>query len=124
MQIHTKFNRPATKWRRFTTPSMTVPDQTMSLKTMVQKYVRGLPIAAPDLHGEYTEDIIAQDFTKLDYATQQEILLERADELSDIKTRVNTERAEKAKQAQENQAKKDKEIEELKKQIEDFKPKS
>ncbi|QXP08005.1 MAG: hypothetical protein [Arizlama microvirus] len=103
---------------------MTVPDQTMSLKTMVQKYVRGLPIAAPDLHGEYTEDIIAQDFTKLDYATQQEILLERADELSDIKTRVNTERAEKAKQAQENQAKKDKEIEELKKQIEDFKPKS
>lgn len=121
-QIYTKQKRPPTRYRVFSTPSLAVPDQTMSLKTMVSKYVRGLPIAAPNLNGDYTLDEIAQDFTKLDYATQEEIILKRSEELSEIKERVTTEQQKQAAQALENTQKKDKEIEDLKKQIETLKP--
>jgi len=68
MHIHTQFDRPVTRLRVFTDPSLTVPDQTMSLKTMVQKYVKGLPIAAPNLKGQYTDNEVAQDFENLDLA--------------------------------------------------------
>lgn len=75
--------------------SLVIPDQTLSLKTMVQKYVRGLPIAAPQFNGIATEDELAVDFSKLDLAEQQEIINNAADELKmfdDAKTQLEAEK--------------------------------
>lgn len=113
-QIHTQFKRPVTRYRAFTMPSQTVPDQTLSLKIMVQKYVKGLPISAPNLSGHYTEDVTAQDFNKLDLAEQEEAIFNASNELSEIKGTMAQQEKEKAANALKEAENKDKEIEELK----------
>jgi len=98
VQIHTHFKRPQTRFRTVKTKSLTVPDQTLSLKVMVTKYVKGLPIAAPNFNGIYTDDDPAIDFNKMDLAEQEEAVLRASDELSDVKGRIQKEQQEKAEQ--------------------------
>lgn len=45
------------------TPSMTVPDQTMSIRTILERYSRGLPI------GGRTDDYYDEEDTMPDYRT-------------------------------------------------------
>lgn len=45
-------------------PSLTVPDQTMSLKDIISRFVRGLPL--PSFGAEYNEDGDVPDFNKMD----------------------------------------------------------
>lgn len=111
--IHTQFKRPVTRYRAFTLPSLTVPDQTLSLKTMVTKYVKGLPIAAPDLKGQYTDDEVATDFEKLDLAEQEEIILNVSNELTKTKGKIAKEREETAAKRTAEAEKDKKELEEL-----------
>lgn len=114
LRIHTQFNRPATRYRTCKLPSLTIPDQTLSLKIMVQKYVKGLPISAPNLSGTYTEDVTAQDFTKLDLAEQEEAILNASNELSAIKGTIAQQEKQKAADALKQAENKDKEIADLK----------
>lgn len=97
--------------------SLVVPDQTLDLKTMVTKYVRGLPIEAPLHQGISTEDEIARDFSKLDLAEQEEIILRAKDELSDLDQRKTQLEAEKAAKAKEKAEKDQQELEELRKKV-------
>jgi len=122
--IYTKANRPVSRKRRFKHPSLTQPDQTMSLKTMVTKYVRGLPISAPNLNGIYTDDDTAIDFNRLDLAEQEEAIFNASDELSNLKgkiTKAEQEKAAEAAKVAENQAK---ELEDLRKKVETLQPKT
>lgn len=64
-----------------------------------------MSINAPDLGGIYTDETVATDFTKLDLADQENLLLDAADELSDIKARAKAENAAKRKKAAETEAK-------------------
>jgi hypothetical protein len=117
MQIHTKFERPETRFQTFTQPSLTVPDQTIPIKTMVQRYAKGMPFNAPDLGGIFTDDEVAQDFEKLDLVEQEESLLSAADELTDIKGKITKDKQNKAAEAKkiaENNEQLAKELEELK----------
>jgi len=111
--IHTQFKRPFTRYRAFTMPSLTVPDQTMSLKVMVTKYVKGLPIAAPDLKGTYTDDETATDFDKLDLAEQEELILSVSEELTKTKATIAQQRKEEAAKRTAEAEKDKKELEEL-----------
>lgn len=115
MQFQTKYNRPSTEGRTFTQPSLAIPDQTLSLKTLVQKYVRGLPISAPTLSGTFTEDEDAVDFSKLDLADQERIYYERSDELKNLEDTLIKEREEKARKRKEKDEETQKELEELRK---------
>lgn len=117
IMIITKQNRPETRSRRFTLPSKAVPDQTMSLKTLVNKYVRGLPISAPDLKGIYTGDDLAKEFNKLDYAEQEEMNLRLSEELTTLKDTFAANEERKRKETQENALKQTSRLEELEKKL-------
>lgn len=95
--------------------SLVIPDQTLSLKTMVQKYVRGLPIAAPQFNGISTEDELAIDFSKLDLAEQEEITNNAFNELKMHNDTKLAAEAEKARKAAEKAQKEAAELEELRK---------
>lgn len=113
LRIHTRFNRPQTVYKRVKTVSLTIPDQTLSLKVMVTKYVKGLPIAAPTLNGIYTEDEHAIDFEKLDLAEQEEAILRASDELSNVKGKIRKDEEEKAAEAKKQAEKQEAELKEL-----------
>jgi hypothetical protein len=44
MKVYSILNRPDDSGKTFTQPSLTVPDQTMSMRTMIERYAKGLPI--------------------------------------------------------------------------------
>ncbi len=80
---------------------------------MVLKYVRGLPISAPNFNGIYTDDESASDFKKLDLAEQEEIILERSAELSEIKQKKAQEDAQNAANQRKEAEKREAELKEL-----------
>lgn len=71
-------------------PSVTVPDQSMSLRQILQRYSRGLPITGnagePIFEGE---DGIGFDIKTLDLAEREEYILKAEEELKSISERFN-----------------------------------
>jgi hypothetical protein len=67
-----------TKGKIFTQPSLTVPDQTMSIKTILERYSRGLPV------GGRLDDYYDEEDTMPDYRTLD--LSEIADLHNEVKT--------------------------------------
>lgn len=67
-------------------PSMTIPDQTMSVAEIMQRYARGLPIEGAKVP-LYDEDNDMPDINRLDLAERQEMIQQAKDELADIKER-------------------------------------
>lgn len=117
MQIHTKYKRPTTRLWTSNQPSKTVPDQTISLKTMVTKYVKGLPISAPNYNGIYTDDDVATDFQKLDLAEQEEAIFRASNELSQKKATINQEKQKLSAEAKEKAEKAEQKIKDLENQL-------
>lgn len=117
--IYHKRNAPLARPKTFNKPTLAVPDQTLSLKTMVQKYVRGLPISAPQLNGIYTDDDMATDFSRLDLAEQEEAILNASDELKNLKGVIAQEQQKKAAEAKEKAEKLQSEVEDLRRQLAD-----
>lgn len=79
-----EYNRPAIKtWlnaRYFpkdpeihNKPSRTVPDQTMPLRTLLDRYARGLPISGPSLHPVYHGEEFMPDVKRLDISEIHEL---------------------------------------------------
>jgi len=58
--------------RKILTPSLTVPDQTMSLKTILERYTRGLPIGGRN-DEYYDEDDTMPDYRTLDLTEIQDL---------------------------------------------------
>jgi len=60
------------KYKIFTQPSMTVPDQSMSIKTILERYARGLPVGGR-LDEYYDEEDDLPNPLTLDLAERQEL---------------------------------------------------
>ena len=93
-------------------PSMTIPDQTMSMRTILDRYARGLPIGGSrdgifDDDTENTRGINPRTLDLVDIQALQQINKEQMDEVLN----AQTERVKKRKN--------DKEVEMLKKQIQE-----
>jgi hypothetical protein len=56
----------------FTQPSQTVPDQTMSMRTILERYARGLPVGGR-LDEYYDEDDTMPDYRTLDLVDIQNL---------------------------------------------------
>ena len=72
-----------------TQPSLTIPDQTMSIRTILERHSRGLPIdgiKTPIYEGEEND---LPDWRKLDLAERQELVHLYKNEIIDIKQRYN-----------------------------------
>jgi len=65
-------NEFAKSYRKILTPSLTVPDQTMSIRTILERYSRGLPIGGKtDMY--YDEEDTMPDYRTLDLVDIQEL---------------------------------------------------
>jgi hypothetical protein len=74
------------KYKIFTQPSMTVPDQSMSIKTILERYSRGLPVGGR-LDEYYDEEDTLPNPLTLDLAERQELAEEYKNEINEIKSR-------------------------------------
>jgi len=69
-------------------PSMTVPDQTMSVKEIMDRYARGLPLGGQKVPIYEGEDFVP-DLKNMDLADRQTLFEQAKEELADIKERLN-----------------------------------
>lgn len=74
------------KYKIFTQPSKTVPDQTMSIKTILERYARGLPVGGR-LDEYYDEEDTLPNPLTLDLAERQELAELYKNEINEIKSR-------------------------------------
>ena len=73
-------------YKIFTQPSMTVPDQSMSIKTILERYARGLPVGGR-LDEYYDEEDTLPNPLTLDLAERQELADIYTQEINEIKSR-------------------------------------
>lgn len=78
-------------------PSLTIPDQSMSVRELLQRYANGLPLGGskePIYEGEDGDGI---DPRRLDLAERQEMEIAARQELAEIEERLKSSKAEKSK---------------------------
>lgn len=74
------------RYKKFTMPSLTVPDQSMSIRTILERYSRGLPVGGRlDIY--YDEEDTLPDIKTLDLADRQELAETYENEINEIKSR-------------------------------------
>lgn len=72
----------------FTLPSLTVPDQALSLKEIIRRFAMGIPMDGGRLP-VFDEENDLPDFTKMDLADREEAVERYQEELREIKERLN-----------------------------------
>jgi hypothetical protein len=72
-----------------TSPSMTIPDQTMSIRTILERHSRGLPIDGVKSSIYDGEENDLPDWRRLDLAERQELAHLYKNEIQDIKQKYN-----------------------------------
>ena len=92
--------KPNTK-KKFS-PSLTVPDQTMSLRELIDRQKRGLPIGGEGTPVYLDDDGIGIDMSKMTKIEKTEVLHQAADELKELHDKLTSQKlaTEKAKEAQ------------------------
>lgn len=116
MKFKTQFNNKAHVNRKpeiNTEPSMTVPDQAMSVMEIQRRFTRGMPIAAGMRDGIFDGDVEVPDLAKMDLAEREAFVRNAKDELSIIRQRMQADK--------EATIKKAKDIEELQRDVEKLK---
>jgi hypothetical protein len=73
------------RYKVFTQPSKTVPDQSMSIKTILERYARGLPVGGR-LDEYYDEEDTLPNPLTLDLAERQELAELYKQEINEIKS--------------------------------------
>lgn len=68
-------------------PSLTIPDQTMSMRTILERHSRGLPIDGVKVPIWEGEDNDLPDWNRLDLVERQELAHLYKNEIEDIKNR-------------------------------------
>ena len=72
-------------YKTFSLPSLTVPDQTMSVRTILERYSRGLPVGGR-LDIIYDEENDLPDPRTLDLSERQELADKYKKEINEIKS--------------------------------------
>lgn len=87
--FQTNYSRHEVAGEKNNKPSATVPDQTMSLRELISRYARGLPINGVKIpvYDENPEDDNLPDPATLDLAEREELALQYAEELQELKER-------------------------------------
>ena len=92
----------------FTLPSMTIPDQSMSVSELVYRYTHGMPLGG-NRTPVYDEDLDVQfpaNWDKLDISEKHDFFNEKAEELKDLRNKLQE------RQNQLTREQKEKELEE------------
>lgn len=83
----------------FTHPSKTIPDQSMSVREIMDRYARGLPLDGEKVPVYHGEDELIPDYDNMDLAERQAFKEAIAADLIVLKEKIIAEREEKAKLA-------------------------
>ena len=85
--FRTQYNSPVYTGKKMSTETLTVPDQNMSIKTLLDRHSRGLPLGVSEQKGEYFETEVPRfdDLTdmvayKKELAKKHKELMKKADE--------------------------------------------
>jgi len=88
-------NKPTTKGEFNSKPSLTVPNQVISIPEMIQRYAKGLPLGGSKvpIFEDENEDILnGVNWKTLDISEQYEVLKQAKREYDDINQRVKNSR--------------------------------
>lgn len=91
MKVRNQFNYQITKGKNITMPSQTIPDQTMSIKTILERYSKGLPVSgykAPIYEDGDIENYIP-DPRRMDLAERQQFAKQAKQESKNIMENYN-----------------------------------
>lgn len=90
MEFRTPFNSSSRKknYEKSTKPSLTIPDQTMSIQEIMRRYASGLPIGGQKVP-MYEGDEEQPDFQHMDLVDRQAFMEEAAQELQEVKQRLH-----------------------------------
>lgn len=84
-------------------PSMTVPDQSMTVREMIDRHVRGIPFEAgkvPVYNGD--DDFFdGQDFSKMELTDRMDLLEAQKQQVKDLSTNLTKQQRKAAKKAAE-----------------------
>jgi len=70
-------------------PSLFEPDQTMSIREIMERFARGLPIAeGMSKNPVYLDEEELPDLRKMDLADQEEYLRENAEKISELRQKL------------------------------------
>jgi hypothetical protein len=93
MKIKNYINRDTfeKKYRTFTMPSETIPDQTMNMREILDRHARGLPVQTniPVFESEPDIDDVMPDVRTLDISERQAFAEQAKQELIQIKEKLN-----------------------------------
>jgi hypothetical protein len=78
-------------------PSLTIPDQSMSVRELLQRFANGLPLGGVKEQIYEGEDGDGIDPRRLDLADRQELEIAARQELAEIEERLKTKKVEKSK---------------------------
>lgn len=71
--------------------SLTIPDQTMSISEILQRYVRGQSLGGHADEGQYYEDDDARDLDRMELTDRMEYIAQRGKEYRDLKQKQQDE---------------------------------
>lgn len=78
--------------QRFTQPSMTIPDQTLSIPELIRRYAQGLPLGAPKVpmyEEDPEQDLLGGiNWNTLDISEKQNFIKSAQNEIKDIAKRT------------------------------------
>lgn len=106
-KFQTHYSGHQVKGEVFRRPSKTIPDQTMTVREIMERYAKGLPIDGAKVPVYDGEDVDMPDLRTLDISEREELRQQLDDDVSTTKNRLQEiakERAEKTrkrKQAEE-----------------------
>jgi hypothetical protein len=93
MKVKNHLNRDIfpKKYKEFSMPTETVPDQTMSMREILDRHARGLPVPTniPLFEQEADIDHIMPDVRTLDLSERQAFAEQAKQELNQIKEKLN-----------------------------------
>lgn len=81
-------------------PSMTVPDETMSIRDLVSRHARGLPIKGIDKEAIFQPDIDGIPFEMLDISERHELMEQTTQKIDEFKSKQEQAEALKLKKQQ------------------------
>lgn len=90
LPVKTIFNAIPYNGKVFTMPSMTIPDQTLSIREILDRYARGLPLEARTPIWDENPDIddYIEDPRRMDLSERQQLAEEAKRELDEIKQKM------------------------------------
>ena len=107
MKVKNYMNRESfpKNYKTFTQPSETIPDQTLSIRQILDRYARGIPmdVKQPIWDENPTFEENFTDPRRMDLAEREEFAKQAKIELENIKSTINTKKAKKAKDEPKNE---------------------